>query len=49
MSLKAQTDLNASPLNHAGEASGAEGSPTLRRKDEWRLGLLLALEPPQGS
>ena len=43
MSLERQTRFSASPLNHACEACGTEGSPTLGREDEWRPGLLLAL------
>ena len=47
--LEAQTRLNASTLNHAGEASGTKGRSTLRSEDEGRLGLLFALKAPHGS
>jgi hypothetical protein len=43
MGLEAPTRLSASPLNHAGEASGAEGRSAFRREYEGRLWLLLAL------
>jgi hypothetical protein len=49
MCLKAKTRLAPSPLDHAGEACGAEGRSTLRSEDERRLWLLLALKAPQGS
>jgi hypothetical protein len=49
MGLKAQLGLAASPLDHAGEPCGAKGRTTLRREDEGRLWLLLALKAPQGS
>ena len=45
--LEGQLGLRACPLDHAGEASGAERRSALRREHEGRLGLLLALEPPQ--
>jgi hypothetical protein len=47
--FEAKTRLTASALDHACEASGAEGRPTLRREHEGRLGVLLALKAPQGS
>ena len=48
MSLEPWTRLSARPLNHAGEACGAERRSTLLREHEGRLGLLLALEGSQG-
>ena len=47
--LEAQLGLAASPLDHASEACGAKGRSTLRREDEGRLRLLLALKTPQCS
>ena len=47
--LEAKLGLSPGPLDHAGEPGGAEGRAALRREYEWRLGLLLALEPPQGA
>jgi hypothetical protein len=34
MGFEAKTRLSASPFNHAGEACGAEGRPTLRCEHE---------------
>ena len=45
--LEGQLGLPARPLDHAGEPSGAERCPAFRGEHEGRLGLLLALEPPQ--
>lgn len=42
--LETKPGLYARPLNHAGEACGGERRPALRREDEGRLRLLLALE-----
>ena len=36
-------------LDHAGEPGGTERRAALGREYEWRLRLLLALEPPQGA
>ena len=47
--LEAKLGLSARPLDHAGEASGAEGRSSLQVNTNGRLGLLLALEPPQGA
>jgi hypothetical protein len=49
MGLKAKTRLAPSPLDHAGEACGAEWCSTFRSEDERRLRLLLALKAPQGT
>jgi hypothetical protein len=49
MSLEPQTRLDASQLNHAGEACGAKGRSALRSEHEGWLRLLLALKAPQGS
>ena len=45
--LKAELGLGPCPLDHTGEPGRAEGRPALRGEHEGRLGLLLALEPPQ--
>ena len=47
--LEAELRLEPCPLDHAGEPCGAEGCPALRGEHEGRLGLLLALKPPQGA
>ena len=47
--LKAKLGLDACPLDHAGEAGGRERRAAFRGEDEGRLGLLLALKPPQGA
>ena len=49
MGLEAELRLNPGPLDHAGEPGGAERRTTLGREHEWRLRVLLALEPPQGA
>ncbi len=45
--LEAELGLGPCPLDHAGEASGGERRAPLRSEHEGRLGLLLALKPPQ--
>ena len=45
--LEGKLGLDPCPLDHAREPGGAEGCPALRGEHEGRLGLLLALEPPQ--
>ena len=49
MRFEAKLRINSCPLDHASEAGRGERRATLRREHEWRLGLLLALKPPQGS
>ena len=49
MGLEAKPSFSACSLNHAGEPSGREGRSSLRREDEGRFGLLLALEAPQSA
>jgi hypothetical protein len=45
--LEAEICLLARPLDHARKACGAERCATFRGEYEGRLGLLLALQPPQ--
>ena len=40
---------NPDALDHAGEPGRAKWRAALGREYEWRLRLLLALEPPQGA
>ena len=47
--LEGKLGLDPCSLDHAGEPGGAEGCPALRGEHEGRLGLLLALKPPQGA
>jgi hypothetical protein len=49
MRLKGELSHNPSPFNHARESSRAKRRAALGREHEWRLRLLLALEPPQGA
>jgi hypothetical protein len=49
MGFEAKLGPGASPLDHARESGRAKGRTALGREYEWRLRLLLALEPPQGS
>jgi hypothetical protein len=46
MGLEAKTRFASSALNHAGEASCAEGCAALRSEHEGRLGLLFAPKAP---
>ena len=46
--LEGKPRLGTCALDHAGEASGGERRAALRCEHEGGLGLLLALEPPQG-
>jgi len=47
--LEAELRPDTSALNHPGETCGREWRPPLRGEHEGRLGVLLALEPPQSS
>jgi hypothetical protein len=47
--LEPKSGFGARALDHAGETSRREWSAPLRGEHERRFGLLLALEPPQGT
>jgi len=47
--LEAEPRLSSRPLNHAGETCGRKRRTAFRGEYEGRLGLLLALKPPQGA
>ena len=49
MCLEAEPSLDTSALDHAGEAGRRERRATLRHEHEWRLGLLLTLQPAQSA
>ena len=49
MRLEPELGLGPRSLDHAGEPSGRERCAPLRGEHEGRLGLLVALEPPQGA
>ena len=48
MRLEAKLRLGPSSFEHSGEARGGERCSALRGEHKRRLGVLLALEPPQG-
>ena len=45
--IECKPRVGACPLHQSGKPSSGKGRSSLRREDEWRLGLLLALQPPQ--
>ena len=49
VSLEVESCRLSGPLDHPREARRRERRAALRREHEGRLGLLLALEPPQGA
>jgi hypothetical protein len=48
MSWKAQLGLDTSVLHHARKACRRERRPPLTGEHEWRLGILISLQPAQG-
>jgi hypothetical protein len=49
MGLERQLGDLARSFDHACEASRREWRPALRREYEWRLGVLFAVQPSQGT
>ncbi len=49
MGFECELGSSSASLDHAGEPSRGERRAPFRSEHEWRLRLLLTLEPPEGS